>query len=378
MSRDALDPVTARARSRNDIDAGPDAVTVGEARAPLHVSAWLRLGKYGEQLPAVPATADSLTHGVTVVVCTYKRAASLTRFLDSLVVQVPMPERVIIVDASPSAETERAVRDHGSPAFAGSDVLYFRVSGPLRGLTRQRNFALRWVATDLVTFFDDDVVLRPGCCVELERHHRELGDRVVGVGALVENALAAPSLYWRLRKWLRIVPNLRPGTYSRSGISIPWNFLSPTEDRLVEAHWLPGCAMMWRTAPAREVRFNEGFDGYAIGEDLEFSLRMRAKGALAVAGRARVLHLQDEGGRPETCELGYMSLRNWYDIHRRCLPNRTRADGAYFVYAFCLDALIQLLALVKVRNRQTRWRFLRGSLRFLIELFMGRHGARHL
>src|SRR5882762_3052832 len=145
-----------------------------------------------------------------------------------------MPERVLTVDASPSDQTERAVRDHDSLAVVGSDLLYFRVTDGLRGLTRQRNFALRWVTTDLVAFFDDDIVLSPGCCAELERHHRELGDRVVGVGALIENQLQAPRLAWRLLRWLHAVSDLRPGTYSRSGISIPWGFLPRTEDRLVE------------------------------------------------------------------------------------------------------------------------------------------------
>jgi len=347
--------------------------TVGNAMDLANVSAWLRLGKYAGQPPAVCAPADPLTRGVTVVICTYQRAASLVRFLDSLVVQAPMPERVIIVDASRSVETERAVRDHDRLALAGSDVLYFRVAGPLRGLTRQRNFALRWVTTDLVAFFDDDVVLSPGCCRELERHHREFGDRVVGVAAVDENQPERPPLVWRLRKWLRVVSDLRPGTYSRSGISIPWAFLPRTETGLVEGEWLPGGVTMWRTAPAREIRFNEGFEGYGIGEDLDFSLRIRAKGTLAVAGPARLSHYPAAGGRLEAYEMGYTSVRNWYDIHRRCLSHRTRADAAHFVYAFWTDALIQFLALLKGQNLQTRWQYLRGRLRFLVELLLGRH-----
>lgn len=346
---------------------------VRAAMDPAEVSVSLRLGPYAALPLALPAPADPLTRGVTVVICTYQRAASLVRFIDSLVVQVPMPERVIIVDASRSDETERAVRDHARLARAGSDVLYFRVAGPLRGLTRQRNFALRWVTTDLVAFFDDDIVLSPGCCSELERHHRELADRVVGVAAMLENRPERPRLDWRLRRWLRIVSDLRPGTYSRSGISIPWDFVPRTEAGLVEGDWLPGGTTMWRTAAAREIRFNEGLEGYGLGEDLDFSLRIRAQGALAVAGRARLYHHQAAEGRPDAYQMGYTRVRNLYDIHRRCLSNRTRADAAHFVYAFCTDALLQFLGLLKGRNLRTRWQFLRGQLRFLLELSLGRH-----
>jgi hypothetical protein len=193
------------------------------------------------------------------------------------------------------------------------------------------------------------------------------------VGALIENQLTAPALVWRLRKWFGVVSTLRPGIYSRSGISNPWDFLSPAEDGLVEGDWLPGCAMMWRTTPARELRFNGRFEGYSNGEDLDFSLRMRAEGALAVAGRARVLHHQDERGRPDAYAMGYASLRNWHDIHRRCLPNWTPVDGVYFVYGICFDTLIHGLAMLKGRNLPMRWHFLRGRLRSLIDLFLGKH-----
>jgi len=340
------------------------------------VSTWLRLGTNGDQLPAAPASGDLLTRGVTVAICTYQRAVSLVRLLDSLVTQVPVPARVIIVDASPNGETERALRTYDRFGVADGDLLYFRVMGQLRGLTRQRNFALRWVTTDLVAFFDDDIVLRPGCCFELERQHRELGDEVVGVGALIENQIQPPWLGWRVRKWLRIVSHLRPGTFSRSGIPIPWHFVSAAEDGLLEGDWLPGGATMWRTAPAREVGFNERFEGYGNGEDLDFSFRIRPKGRLAVAGRARVLHLHDEGGRPDAYEMGYESVRNWHDIHRRCLPNRTWADVAYFLYAFWLDALIQFVAVLKGENLQGRWRFLLGRVRFLVDLCLGKSGER--
>jgi len=228
--------------------------TVGNAMDLANVSAWLRLGKYAGQPPAVCAPADPLTRGVTVVICTYQRAASLARFLDSLVVQAPMPERVIIVDASRSVETERAVRDHDRLALAGSDVLYFRVAGPLRGLTRQRNFALRWVTTDLVAFFDDDVVLSPGCCRELERHHREFGDRVVGVAAVDENQPERPPLVWRLRKWLRVVSDLRPGTYSVTFTLAGFNTVKREGIELTTGFTATVNAEM-RVGAAREFRF---------------------------------------------------------------------------------------------------------------------------
>jgi GT2 family glycosyltransferase len=326
------------------------------------VVAWLHRGRWNA---AVGGSAAPHA-GLTVAVCTYKRAASVGRLLDSLALQDGAAELVVIVDASPDDETERVVRDHHAANAFPHGLLYVRVAGALQGLTRQRNFAARWVDTDLVAFFDDDVVLLPGCCREMERVHRAGGRAVAGVGAVLENETRRPPPLWRVRRLLGIVPTLEPGTYCRSGMSIPWDFLSAGEGA-VEGDWLPGCAMMWKTAVVREIGFNEHFGGYANGEDLEFSLKARAGGALLVAAGARALHLHERAGRPDSFQMGYGTVANAYQIHRRCLAGRTRRDVAYFVYAYALDTLVRGVTLLRPGDVRARWGFVRGRLGFLRE-----------
>lgn len=314
-----------------------------------------------------PQSQHELKHGIAVVICTYKRAASVAAFLRTLASQDRKPEQLIIVDASPDDETERTFRDRDDRNCLADSVSYFHVAEPRRGLTRQRNFALPLISTDLVAFFDDDVRLLPSCLAEMEKAHRE-NQNVVGVGAVVENDCAPPWLVWRLRRSLRIVPDLRPGSYCRSGMSIPWNFLPPGTDSIVEGDWLSGCAMMWKTAAVRETCFNEAFNGYASGEDLDFSLRMRPKGKLVVTGKAKVLHIHDENGRPDPLQLVYMRITNSYQIHRHCLPHRTRTDGVRFVYAYGMDTLLKCANLFRPGKQLETIIFLRGRLRFFWRL----------
>ena len=99
--------------------------------------------------------------------------------------------------------------------------------GRYQGLTRQRNFALDRVSCDLVAFFDDDTVLDPACLAEMEAVHRLLGEEVAGTGAMVSTRRSSPNRIWRIRRGLHAIPNLDPGTYTRSGISIPWGFIEP-------------------------------------------------------------------------------------------------------------------------------------------------------
>jgi GT2 family glycosyltransferase len=278
--------------------------------------------------------------GVAVAVCTQQRAESLKRFLTSLAAQDHRPDELIIVDASEDGATEEMLRQFLEITKVADRCLYFRVSDDLKGITHQRNFALRWVTTDLVVFFDDDVELLPNCMGEMERVHREAEQPIAGVGAFMRNQAwpLTDSWVWRARRRLRLVTDLQPGRYHRSGISIPWNL--PSLDGVIEGDWLPGCAMMWKTAIARDVEFYDGFGGYAQGEDLEFSLRARRHGKLLVSGAAQVIHYYEPSGRPAQFTKGYMSIYNRFQIHRRALPDRTWRDIAWFAYALALDTLL--------------------------------------
>jgi len=317
--------------SGGDIPADPDIVAAFRLRGEPNRGSGDRAG--------AGRLDGGLRRGCSVVICTYERASSLMRCLDSLRKQTLRPDQVLIVDASQDARTEAAVRGDERLGDIASGVSYFRVSGRFRGLTRQRNFALERAAYDLVAFFDDDTVLDPSCLAEMERIHRLLADRVAGAGAMISNASPKPDLAWRLRRGLRVVPDLRPGSYTRSGFSLPWSFLG-SRGGLAEGDWLPGCAMMWRTDFAREVGFHEGFAGYAHGEDLDFSLRMRRRGRLVMVCGARVEHLLESSGRPDDFKLGYMAIFNKYEIHRRGLPERGPRDVAWFIYAWTIDTLM--------------------------------------
>jgi GT2 family glycosyltransferase len=319
-----------------------------------------------EQITAVGVEEGKLRPGVAVAVCTYRRPKGLNRFLDSLGAQERRPEQLVIVDASPDDETEQSLRKRPDLDALAAAIQYFRVAGPLVGLTRQRNFAARWVETDLIAYFDDDIVLEPGCLAELERAHRLHGDRLVGAGAYIENGGQRSRLIWRLRTALKIVPHLRPGSYCRSGMSITWSFLPPNEE-LTEGQWLPGVAM-WKTAVVRELGFFEGFCGYCQGEDLEFSLRAARKGTLVMAGAARVLHLHEASGRPDHFKRGYMAIYNRYQIHRRGLEDRTWRDQAWFCYAWTVDSLLLLRHMVVPRRIGPTLRQLAGRAKAACDL----------
>src|SRR5262249_22964858 len=222
----------------------------------------------------------NLRAGLSVAVCTYRRPASLKRLLNSLKKQNRVPDELIIVDASYDSESEKVVRAMSQVETLASCVIYVRVEGNLRGLTRQRNLAVDVAGRELICFLDDDVVVEPDCLTHLETTAAE-EPHVVGVGAFVTNEETNPGARLQLLKLLGAVPSLTPGKYTRSGISIPLRILGKSRS-LVPVDRLPGCCFLCRTSVARLTRFTEIFEGYSLGEDLEFSRRAAAFGRLVV------------------------------------------------------------------------------------------------
>lgn len=323
----------------------------------------IRDGSRVSPIPSPGAVERELRPGLTVCVCAFQRPDSLVRFLDSLPDPDLQPDRLVIVDASPHDRVEQRVENYPRLGELAGEVLYFRVGGIYQTLTCSRNYALRWVCTDLMAFFDDDIVLQPGALREMVRVHRQLGDQVVGVGGHDQRGLKSPPTLWKLRRLFGIVPSLQPGTYHRSGISVPWVF-QPQTTETVQGDWLSGCAMMWKTAVVRRVQFNEAFGGHSTGEDLDVSLRMGRHGKLMLAGKAHVLHLPDRAGRPNSYRIAYAGICNAYDIHRRCLPDRSWRDELYFLYAYGLDTILRGLTMVRPGQLSRRWNFVRGRVRF--------------
>jgi GT2 family glycosyltransferase len=321
--------------------------------------------KDGQTLQTPPVDPEQLQTGLTVCICTYKRPKSLGQFLSSLAEHEYKPDRLVIVDASPDERTKQAFAAFERVDDLAAESVYWHVTGELDTLTCSRNFALTSVATDLLVFFDDDIVLKPGCLQEMVKVHRQHAE-VVGVGALDLHGLKKPSSMWRIRRLFGIVPTLKPGTYTRSGISIPWTFQGPT-DEILPADWLSGCCMMWKTAIARKVKFNEGFAGHSTGEDLDLSLRMGRHGKLMVAGKAHILHLHDSAGRPNSFMMAYAGIHNAYDIHRRCLANRSWLDVSRFMYAYGMDTFLRGLTMLRPGQISRRWNFFRGRVRFFLE-----------
>ena len=288
-----------------------------------------------------------MTLTVSAIVCTYRRPEPVRRLLAALAAQTAPPAEVLVVDGSPDAATETALRAAGLfDTTGGGAVRYWRVRAEHRGLTRQRNWGIARATGQLIAFFDDDTIPEPEYLAEVvacfARH-----PEAVGVGGWISNEAAwrrrerdeptsrgcyrngewerPDDLRWRLRRACGLAPEAPPGWMPARGHGRPVAFTPPDgEDHRVE--FMMGAAMTWRADRLRALSFMPWFDGYGLYEDMDFCLRALAHGPLFLCTRARIAHYHAAGGRPSSAGYGRMVVRNGWRVWRLRWPHPSVAD----------------------------------------------------
>ncbi|HVG35708.1 MAG TPA: glycosyltransferase [Pyrinomonadaceae bacterium] len=297
---------------------------------------------------------------LSLIVCTYRRAAEVEKLLQAIACQTRMPDETLVVDASPDDETKRVVETlinkGGLP-----NLTYTKAPPQHRGLTRQRNYGITQASGDLIAFLDDDTIPEPEYFEEtiacFERHAE-----IAGVGGFITNevewwpsnrheATEGGALFkwgawerreavrWRLRRRLGLASELPPGWIPPSGHGRPIGYLPPDgEDHEVE--FLMGCAFTFRREVFEYERFSSYFEGYGLYEDMDFCLRAARRAPLYLCTRARLAHHHAPSGRPNQFRYGWMVVRNGWVVWRRRWPepslkNRMRWWATTMLLALC-------------------------------------------
>lgn len=273
----------------------------------------------------------------SLIICTYERATSLKKLLDSLKKQRLYPDEVLIVDGSISQDTETMLND-----YQYENLKYFRVDDENRGLTRQRNFGVERVNrhSDVICFLDDDIILNPNYFHELIKTYL-FKPEAVAVGGWIEDEDEwkqttkdyKPAFhefvidgYVRrlgqrnvLRKRLGLLSDRPPGFMPKFSHGFSTGFLPPS-GKTYEVEFFMGGVSSYRKTLFNEIRFSAYFEGYGLYEDMDFCIRASKKGKLYVNTSAKVHHLHEESGRPDHFKYGQMVIRNGYHVWRLSNP----------------------------------------------------------
>ena len=258
------------------------------------------------------------------------RPQSVLQLLQSVQGQTLYPDEILIIDGSTNVETEIILKDNPF-----QHLHYFAVPPEHRGLTRQRNYGIERVGTEMkvVCFLDDDTVLESNYFEEIIKTFEE-NPAISGVGgvAINENSwtLAVPNqkydsrryYLWEgfvykegqrnvVRNYLGLQSHLGPGRMPDYSHGKTCGF--PLNGKTYEVDLLIGMSFAFRRKVVDAIRFSPYFEGYGLYEDADFSLRALQFGKNAINTKAQLSHFHHPSGRPNQFQYGKMVVRNgWY------------------------------------------------------------------
>jgi GT2 family glycosyltransferase len=240
-----------------------------------------------------------------LIICTRNRSEDMARCLASLMTQKRLPTTVLVVDSSDDTRTQEAVEDLQRQPELSTTISYLRAE---RGLTKQRNAGLAHIGQDfdVVHFIDDDVEMERLYIDELDRAF-EADDQLVGAGGMV---LGGNRRRPRLTAVLGGRDSHKPGSVIRTGFNIG----AHETPSLLAVEWLPGCSMSFRVARIGQHRFDEQRTGYAIGEDVDFGMKMASEGMLLHVPSARLVHHQSPVNRMLRSEITRMAVHHRWQL----------------------------------------------------------------
>jgi GT2 family glycosyltransferase len=241
-------------------------------------------------------------------------------------------EQLVVVDQSDAGSNERLVRDVIAAAPAWRPQLAYVWDPTIAGAAAARNEGFDRAATDLVVCMDDDMAPEPDVLERLIGHHQRATD--FGAITPVIANYPPPALSDRTLTAL-----FCRGPFHDDRQPVYWRWRRYGDDGLVPVRMLGAGMMTLRRAALDGVRFDRRYRGASVGEDLDLSWTLRARGwRLGIATGARVLH--QRAPRPDA-RYEETLLMSWsFVFHKHQPPTlANRLAFAWFVVGVFVGSL---------------------------------------
>ena len=277
--------------------------------------------------PGPPAPLSAAT-----IIPTKDRSACLANAVRCLLRQTYPLAQLIVVDQSDAGSTEPLVRELIAAAPAWRPDLQYVWDPTIAGAAAARNEGFDRAATDIVVCMDDDMAPEPDVLERLIKHHQQAPD--VGAIAPVIANYPPPALSDRALTALFCL-----GPFRDDRQPVYWQWRRYGDDGLISVRMLGAGMIALRRAALDGVRFDRRYRGASVGEDLDLSWPLRARGwRLGIATGARVLH--QRAPRPDARSEETL-LMSWSFVFRKHQPPTlaNRLAFAWFVAGVFVGAL---------------------------------------
>jgi len=263
----------------------------------------------------------------SVVIPTRNRDASLRNLLNKIIEQTSQPDEIIIVDSSEISQS--------SYEIINKSIKYLHTTE--KSAARQRNIGIISVKQDIqvLFFLDDDT--NPNSTYFEDMLGTLISLQAVGVSGLAINTEKIERIKPRgvlgFIKKISFLDSNIDGKLLISGVGIP---VRKRNVGIIEVDWLIGCSC-WDFGKIKDLKFEEDFMGYSLGEDVIFSVKARKLGKLFVNSNIFLNHLE----LPQT-DLNIIK-HNYMWVYYRFRLSKYNSNKIIFYLAFYLSVLSKLI-----------------------------------
>ena len=206
-----------------------------------------------------------------------------SQFLDS----------VVVVDGSTDSNFKSEIKLQEEIFLLKSNITFLTTNG---GKPTALNVSLKYLREsgmllDAVVFLDDDISFR---LEDLEKGIKYLKNNdICGLSPVIVNEGETCSRFQN-RNRESIFPFRKSGVLTKAGDNRWFNYRNIHKNWL-DSEWLPGGAVIYDWSKIKNLSFSEQLEnpdllGYALGDDVDFSIKASAYGKLGCLHEIQVIH----------------------------------------------------------------------------------------
>jgi len=207
---------------------------------------------------------DSTRLVISAVIPTRNRPQDLLRAVESVVGQRRLPDELVIVDQSADDKSREGVVDYFGRIGSAIKLVYIH-DVRVRGLVEAKARGVQESNGTVISFLEDDVVLRPGYFSKLEQGFLAHPEMLGCSGVVTWAAVQRPAYRWFFNLFHR-------GIFHDPRVSLHGYCEDAGEGRLILSRYLSGGLSAYRREVFDRVRFDTVNDFFML-EDIEFSTR---------------------------------------------------------------------------------------------------------
>ena len=268
---------------------------------------------------------------ISVIIPTKNRMQDIIRCLKSIMIQMMLPDEVVIVDSSDTEELKSALNP-----FDDLNIKYIHTSKP--GAALQRNIGLKASSGDIIVFSDDDMIWDKDYLNEIIHVFNNYpAEKIGGVSGNIMWKEGVKKiggikkiLMFGLHMFATVffLPRYGSGRFQVSGMP---TIIRDDVNKITKCEFLYGGSMSFRREVISEFMLDENLYGYSWGDDDDIAYRVSRKYQNFYTPHAKIIH---DNSSPSTRGDKYTTMKriveNNYYLFKKNLPQDFKHKFAFW------------------------------------------------